>query len=155
MPAPSLDREFVVTEDHVKRASRAAFIAWHHTPRQWTKYAAFVVGGALLAWILDEPKAAVLIPLAIGAEAVAFYQRGARDTRGQEPVGTSIALGFGPESFSFRTWVRSGEVPYAAVTKVMRTSGCTVIAALSEHIFWPLPEEIVPSEAVARMQGRG
>ena len=152
MPAPPLDREFVVTHDHVRRASRAAFIAWHRTPRQWVKYASFVVGGALLAWMLDDPKVAVLVPLAIGAEALAFYRRGARDTRGQEPVGTSIGLGFGDESFSFRTWIRSGEVPYDTVTKVVKSSGCTVIVALSEHIFWPLPSETVPPHALAQMR---
>lgn len=152
MPTPPLDREFVVTEDHVRRASHAAFVAWHRTPRQWIKYVAYVIAGVALAWLFDDPKFAVLIPLVIGAEAVTFYRRGVRDTREQEPVGTSIALGFGAESFSFKTWIRSGEVPYSAVTKVVKSSGCTVIVALSEHIFWPLPAEVVPPQALVQMR---
>lgn len=147
----SLDREFVVTEVHVRRAPRAAFVARHHTPRPWAKYAGYVLVGSVLAWGLSESMIAALIPMAVIADAVTFFRKGAEDTRSQEPVGTTIALGFGDDAFVYRTWIRSGEVPYSAVTKVVASNGCTVIVALSQHIFWPLPSESVPPDALSRM----
>ncbi len=39
-----LDRQFVVDEAHVERASKAAFVAWHHMARPWRRYAAYVLG---------------------------------------------------------------------------------------------------------------
>jgi hypothetical protein len=148
-----LDRQFVVTEAHVERASKAAFVAWHHMARPWRRYAAYVLGGLIAVWISGQPAAAVLTPLAIGADVWTRYRAAVSDTRSQEPVGTAIALGFGEDAFTYRTWTQSGRVPYSAVQKVVASHGCLVIVALSEHIFWPLPADLIPPVARLRMSG--
>ena len=149
----ALDRQFVVTQSHVERASKAAFVAWHHMARPWRRYGAYVLGGLIAVWFSGQGAAAVLIPMAIAADAVTRYRACVADTRTQEPVGTAIALGFGEDAFAYRTWTQSGQVPYSAVQKVIPSHGCLVIVALSEHVFWALPAELVPSEARLRMSG--
>ncbi len=107
----------------------------------------------IVVWVSGQPAAAVLTPLAIGADVLTRYRAAVSDTRRQEPVGTAIALGFGEDAFAYRTWTQSGRVPYSAVQKVVASHGCLVIVALSEHIFWPLPADLVPPEARSRMDG--
>jgi hypothetical protein len=147
----ALDREFVVTDDHVERATRAAFVAWHHKLRPWRRYAAYLLVGSVVAWALGDSTVAVMIPLAVIADGIMHFQKAAEDTRSQEPVGTTIALGFGEDAFAYRTWIQSGEVPYSAVERVVASNGCLVIDALSEQIFWALPSELVPRDALAHM----
>lgn len=148
-----LDRQFVVTEAHVERASKAAFVAWHHMARPWRRYAAYLLGGLIALWISGQGAAAVLIPIAIAADVVTRYRATAADTRTQEPVGTAIALGFGEDGFAYRTWTQSGQVAYSSVQKVVASHDCLVIVALSEHIFWALPADLIPAEATSRMSG--
>lgn len=147
----TLDRHFVVTDAHVGRATRAAFVAWHHMLRPWRRYAAFLIGGCLVAWVLASGTAALIIPLTVIADVVVRYRAIAESTRTEEPVGTTIALGFGEDAFAYQTWTQSAEVPYSAVQKVVPSHGCLVIVALSEHVFWPLPADLVPREALSRM----
>ena len=147
----ALDRHFVVTDAHVGRATRAAFIAWHHMPRPWRRYGAYLLLGVVAAWVLADRTVLLLIPAALAGDVVIRYRATARDSSSQEPVGTTIALGFGEDAFAYKTWTQSGEVPYSAVQKVVSTNGCRVIVALSEHIFWALPSELIPAEALARM----
>ena len=146
-----LDRHFLVTESHVERASKAAFVAWHHMARPWRRYAAYLLGGLIGVWISGQGEVAVLVPLAIAADVVRHYRAAAADTCAQEPVGTAIALGFGEDGFGYRTWTQSGEVPYSAVQKVIASHGCLVVVALSERIFWPLPADLIPADAKSRM----
>jgi hypothetical protein len=94
----------------------------------------------------------VAVPGAVVVDAIALYRRIRYDVRTQEPVGTVVALGFGEDSFAFRTWTEGREVPYSAITRIVRSQGCVVICALSHRVFWALPERMVPAEAVSRMK---
>ena len=147
----ALDRAFVITDAQARRASRAAFVAWHHMLRPWRRYAAYLVIGSVLSWGRQDISLAALIPLAVIGDCYPHFRQMVEDTRNQIPVGTTIALGFGTEAFAYRTWIHSGEVPYTAVQKVVTSSGCVVIIALSERIFWPLPQAHVPAEALLHM----
>jgi len=147
----TLDRHFVVTDAYVGRAARAAFVAWHHLARPWRRYGTYLVGGCIVAWVLASGTVALIIPVAVIADVVVRYRAIADDTRTQEPVGTTIALGFGEDAFAYQTWTQSAEVPYSAVQKVVPSHGCLVIVALSEHVFWALPSELIPREALSRM----
>ena len=147
----SLDRHFVVTDAYVGRATRAAFVAWHHMSRPWRRYGTYLFGGCILAWVLASGAVVLVIPLAIVADVVVRYRAVAESIRMQEPVGTTIALGFGEDAFAYQTWTQSAEVPYSAVQKVVASHGCLVIVALSEHVFWALPSELIPREALSRM----
>lgn len=147
----TLDRHFVVTDAQVGRATRAAFVAWHHMSRPWRRYGTYLVGGGIVAWVAASSAVTLIIPLAIMADVVVRYRAIAQDTRTQEPVGTTIALGFGEDAFAYQTWTQSAEVPYSAVQKVVSSQGCLVIVALSEHVFWPLPSALIPREALSRM----
>lgn len=147
--APTL--RIIVTDAQVRRASRAAFIAWHHMLRPWRRYAAYLLAGSAVAWALQDVTVTVMIPVAVLGDVYLHFRKTVEDTRTQEPVGTAISIGFGDEAFAYRTWVQSGEVPYTAVQKVVASTGCLVIVALSERIFWALPEEQVPPEALMRM----
>jgi hypothetical protein len=147
----ALDRAFVVTDAQARRASRAGFVAWHHMLRPWRRYAAYLLIGSVLSWGRQDITLAALIPLAVFGDGFLHFRQIVEDIRRQIPVGTTIALGFGDEAFAYRTWIRSGEVPYAAVQKVVESNGCAVIVALSERTFWPLPKEQVPAEALQRM----
>ena len=42
----TLDRHFVVTDAHVGRATRAAFVAWHHMAREALSRMSRVASGA-------------------------------------------------------------------------------------------------------------
>jgi hypothetical protein len=147
----TLDRHFVVTDTQVRRATRAAFIAWHHMPRPWRRYGTYVVGGLVVAWVSAGSTVLLVIPVVIIADVIVHYRATAHDTRTQEPVGTTIALGFGEDAFAYQTWTQSAEVPYSAVQKVISSNGCLVIVALSQHVFWALPSELIPPEAFSRM----
>lgn len=148
---PGLDRHFVVTEDYARKATKAAFVAWHHMSRPWKVYGVCVIVGVVSAQLLGGASYALVAPLLIGTDVVQRYRRIGLSVRQQEPLGTTIALGFGDSTFVYRTWAQSGEVPYAAVTHVITSHGCRVLVALSHHIFWALPAEQIPEAALARM----
>ena len=148
---PVLDRSFVVSEPFVRQATRAAFVAWHHLPRPWRRYAGYALAGGAVTGATSNAIGLLLVPVVLAADVVTRYRATAHDSRTQEPVGTTIAIGFGDDAFAFQTWTQARAVPYAAVRKVVRSGGCVVIVALSERIFWPLPAELVPEDAIARM----
>jgi predicted membrane protein len=151
---PALDRSYVVAESDVVPCARAGLVAWHRTLRPWRGYAAYVAFGVVAVALAGNPALLVAVPGAVLVDAISRYRRILHDVRTQEPVGTVVALGFGDGSFAFRTWTEAREVPYSAVTRIVRSHACVVICALSHHVFWALPERMVPDEAVARMEAR-
>jgi hypothetical protein len=149
---PALDRSYVVPESDVVPCARAGLVAWHHTLRPWRGYAAYVAFGLVAAALAGNPWLLVAVPGAVLVDAISRCRRILHDVRTQEPVGTVVALGFGADSFAFRTWTEAREVPYSAITRIVRSHGCVVICALSHGVFWALPERMVPDDDVARMQ---
>lgn len=93
-------RAFVVTDAQAPRASRAAFVAWHHMLRRWRRYAAYLVIGSVLSWGRQDITLAALIPLAVIGDGFLHFRQIVEDIRRQMPVGTTIALGFGDEAFA-------------------------------------------------------
>ncbi|MCW2843683.1 MAG: hypothetical protein JWN22_1599 [Nocardioides sp.] len=77
----TLDRHFVVTEPYVRRATRAAFIAWHHMPRPWRRYGTCAVGGLLVALVLGSSAVTLIVPVAIIADVIVRYRATAQCRR--------------------------------------------------------------------------
>jgi predicted membrane protein len=148
---PALDRSYVVADSDVVPCARAAFVASHHTLRPWRGYTAYAAFGLVAAVLAGNPSLLIAIPGAVLVDAISRFRRVLHAVRTQEPVGTVVALGFGDHSFSFRTWTEAREVPYSAITRIVRSHGCVVICAMSHCVFWALPERMVPDEDVARM----
>ncbi|MBB6627359.1 hypothetical protein H5V45_08505 [Nocardioides sp. KIGAM211] len=152
----ALDRSFVVDESQVWPSARASFVAWHHRSRPWRSYLLYVLAGLAGLTVVEPLWAAVGVLAAVGIDVVTRFQRILHAVRTQEPVGTTIALGFGDDAFAYRTWVEAREVPYAAVRRIVRVGDVVVIDALEAHIFWSLPAAVVtPADRAAMLRRPG